>query len=114
MSLVRAASHFANPSVLWPPNNKLVSVTVSVSLSDSLSGAAGFTLVSATSNEPDSGLGDVQGFAPGTASTSGQFRAQRLGSENGRVYRLKYSGADRAGNSATCTTTVSVPHDQEN
>jgi hypothetical protein len=102
----------ADPSVLWPPNNKLVSVTVSVSLSDSLSGTAGFTLVSATSNEPDSGLGDIQGFAAGTASTSGQLRAQRLGSGNGRVYTLKYSGTDRAGNSATCSTTVSVPHDQ--
>jgi PKD repeat protein len=102
----------ANPSVLWPPDNKLVSVTVSVSLSDSLSGTAGFTLVSATSNEPDSGLGDIQGFAAGTASTSGQLRAQRLGSGNGRVYTLKYSGTDRAGNSATCSTTVSVPHDQ--
>jgi hypothetical protein len=104
----------ANPSVLWPPNNKLVSVTVSVSLSDSLSGPAGFTLVSATSNEPDSGLGDIQGFAPGTASTSGQLRAQRLGSGNGRVYTLTYNGTDRAGNSATCSTTVSVPHDQGN
>jgi len=102
----------ANPSVLWPPDNKLVSVTVSVSLSDSLSGPAGFTLVSATSNEPDSGLGDVQGFAAVTASTSGQLRAQRLGSGNGRVYTLKYNGTDRAGNSATCSATVSVPHDQ--
>jgi hypothetical protein len=45
----------ANPNVLWPPNNKLEPVNVSLSVTDTLSGAAGFTLVSVTSNEPDSG-----------------------------------------------------------
>jgi hypothetical protein len=102
----------ARPSVLWPPNNKLVAVNASLTVSDSLSGPAGFKLVSATSNEPDSGQGDIQGFTPGTASTSGQLRAQRLGSGNGRVYTLMYSGTDKAGNSSTCAATVTVPHDQ--
>lgn len=102
----------ASPNVLWPPNNKLKPVNVSVNVADSLSGPAGFTLVSVTSNEPDSGQGDVQGFVTGTPSTNGQLRAQRLGSGNGRVYTFAYNGTDRAGNSASCTTTVSVPHDQ--
>lgn len=102
----------ASPNVLWPPNNKLVSVNLSVTVSDALSGPAGFTLVSVTNNEPDSGQGDVQGFVTGTASTSGQLRATRLGSGTGRVYTLTYSGSDKAGNTASCTTTVAVPHDQ--
>jgi len=102
----------ASPNILWPPNNKLVPVSVSVNATDALSGSAGFTLVSVTSNEPDSGQGDIQGFLTGTVSTSGQLRAQRLGSGTGRVYTFTYSGADRAGNTASCTTTVSVPHDQ--
>jgi hypothetical protein len=102
----------ASPNVLWPPNNKLVPVNVSVTVTDTLSGSAGFTLVSATSSEPDSGQGDIQGFVTGTGATSGQLRAQRLGSGAGRVYTLTYSGADRAGNTASCTTTVTVPHDQ--
>jgi hypothetical protein len=102
----------ASPNVLWPPNNKLVPVSVSVTVTDALSGPAGFTLVSVTSNEPDSGQGDIQGFATGTSSTSGQLRAQRLGSGSGRVYTFTYSGSDRAGNTASCGTTVSVPHDQ--
>jgi hypothetical protein len=102
----------ASPNVLWPPNNKLVPVNASVTVSDALSGPAGFTLVSVASNEPDSGQGDIQGFAAGTASTNGQLRAQRLGSGNGRVYIFTYSGSDRAGNTTSCTTTVSVPHDQ--
>lgn len=101
----------ASPNVLWPPNNKLVPINVSVLVNDSLSGAAGFTLISVTSNEPDSGQGDIQGFTTGIASTSGQLRSQRLGSGTGRVYTLTYSGSDRAGNTASCTTTVTVPHD---
>jgi hypothetical protein len=102
----------ASPNVLWPPNNKLVPVNVSIMMNDALSGPAGFTLISVTSNEPDSGQGDIQGFVPGTASTDGQLRAQRLGSGTGRVYTFTFSGADRAGNTASCTTTVFVPHDR--
>jgi hypothetical protein len=102
----------ASPNVLWPPNNELVPVNVSVNVTDSLSGPAGFNLVSMTSSEPDSGLGDIQGFVVGTPSTSGQLRAQRLGSGSGRTYTFVYSGTDRAGNATSCTTTVVVPHDQ--
>jgi uncharacterized repeat protein (TIGR01451 family) len=104
----------AIPSILWPPNNKLVPISTSVTVSDALSGSGGFTLVSVTSNEPDSRQGDIQGFVTGTASTTGFLRAQRLGSGTGRVYTLTYSGADGAGNTALCTTTVLVPHDQGN
>src|SRR6266567_4247855 len=104
----------ASPNVLWPPNHKLVPVTFSLNVTDSLSGPAAFILVSVTSNEPDSGQGDIQGFVTGTASTSGQLRAQRLGSGTGRVYAFTYSGSDRAGNTASCTTTVTVPNDQGN
>ena len=102
----------ATPNVLWPPNNKLVPVSASVTVTDTLSGAAGFRLNSVTSSEPDSGQGDIQGFAPGTPSTSGQLRAQRLGSGSGRVYTLNYVGVDKAGNSYTCASIVRVPHDQ--
>jgi hypothetical protein len=104
----------ASPDILWPPNNKLVPINVSVTVTDALSGSAGFRLVSVTSNEPDSGLGDIQRFVTGTASTSGQLRAERLGSGNGRVYTFTYSGSDKAGNTASCTTAVTVPHDQGN
>jgi hypothetical protein len=100
------------PNVLWPPSNKLVPVTATVIVTDSLSGSAGFNLLSVTSNEPDSGQGDIQGFVTGTPSVVGELRGQRLGSGTGRVYTFTYGGLDRAGNPATCTTTVTVPHDQ--
>src|SRR5262249_4566224 len=104
----------ASPSVLWPPNNTLVPINVSVTVTDSLSGPQGFTLVSVKSNEPDSGQGDSQGFVPGSSSTSGQLRAQRLGSGSGRVYTFTYNGFDLARNATSCVTTVTVPHDQGN
>ena len=47
-----------SPAQLWPPNHKFVPVTVSVTVADAESGPAGFTLLSAVSNEPDNGLGD--------------------------------------------------------
>jgi hypothetical protein len=105
------------PNVLWPPNHQLVTVTASVTVTDALSGPAGFTLTSVASNEPDMGLGsgdipnDIQGFEVGTASTTGQFRAERAGTGTGRVYTLIYTGHDVAGNRATCSTAVSVPLD---
>jgi hypothetical protein len=108
----------AAPNLLWPPDHKLVNVTTDVTLTDSLSGGAGFVLLSAASNEPDNGLGDgdtpndVQGFVAGTASTRGQLRSERSGRGAGRVYLLNYQGKDRAGNTAACATAVTVPHDQ--
>lgn len=101
---------------LWPPNRKLVAVQATVTVTDALSGAAGFTLTQATSNEPDNGLGDgdtagdIQGFAVGTADASGQLRAERSGNGTGRIYSLAYAGADLAGNTAPCTTGATVPH----
>jgi len=101
----------ASPAVLWPPDNKLVPISTTVTVTDAGSGPAGFTLVSVTSNEGDAGS-ESTGWAPGTPDTSGQLQAARLGSGNGRVYTLTYQGRDNAGNTANCSATVTVPHDQ--
>ncbi len=108
----------ATPSVLWPPDHKLVSASTAVKVTDSLSGSAGFLLQSATSNEPDDGLGDgdtandIQGWDIGTPDISGWLRAERSGLGSGRVYTLIYQGTDKAGNAANCTSFVTVPHDK--
>ena len=39
------------------------------------------------------------------------LRAERSGKSNGRVYTLTYKAEDQAGNTATATATVTVPHD---
>ena len=110
-SRLDSADETAVSSTLWPANGKLVPVSVAVHVTDALSGAAGFTLVSATSNEPGANA-DIQGFTIGAASDTGFLRASRLGSGSGRIYTLTYEGSDRAGNIASCTTSVLVPHDQ--
>ena len=100
----------ASPSVLWPPNGRLVPIAVAVNVDDAGSGAAGFVLTDVTSDEPDGSA--IQGFAVGTPGVSGMLAASRLGNGHGRTYTLTYTGYDAAGNSRLCQTTVSVPHDQ--
>ncbi|MGE0041499.1 MAG: membrane dipeptidase [Vicinamibacterales bacterium] len=101
----------ADTPVLWPANNKLVPVSVALSLSDGLSGGVTYVMSEASSNEPGAG-GDIAGFTvPGVAVT-GALRATRRGNGAGRIYTLGYTGTDLAGNSASCATVVAVPHDQ--
>jgi hypothetical protein len=66
-------------------------------------------LTSATSNEP--GVDDIQSFTIGEADVRGLLRAQRDGSGTGRIYTLRYTVTDVAGNTSACDTQVSVPHD---
>jgi len=107
-----------NAPSLWPANHKMVAVQFGVAVNGGLSGAAGFKLLSATSNEPDNGLGDgdtaddIQSFSFGTADVTGMLRAERSGRGTGRVYSLFYQGADLAGNVTPCTSLVRVAHDQ--
>jgi probable HAF family extracellular repeat protein len=94
-------------------NHKLVDIVASVDVADSGSGADGFTLVSVTSNQADSGLGpddlpgDIQGWDNGTDDTSGQIRTERYRKD--RIYTLTYHGKDLAGNTGACQATVTVP-----
>jgi probable HAF family extracellular repeat protein len=114
-TLAPSAACNVTPNELGIPanNHKLVDITVSVDVTDSGSGADGFTLVSVTSNQADSGLGpddlpdDIQGWDTGTNDTSGQLRTERYRKE--RIYTLTYLGKDLAGNTKACQATVSVP-----
>ncbi|GAB6937967.1 hypothetical protein ACQP60_08255 [Isoptericola variabilis] len=93
--------------VLWPPNGKLVDVSVDVDLRDGVLGPRAFELVDVAGG----GDGDVSGFVPGTPSTSGQLRAERAG-DGDRVYALTYAGHDELGRAVGCTVDVTVPHDR--
>lgn len=97
---------------LWPPNHRLVQVA-SITASDSLSGPAGPPIVTATSNEPTSGIGDGDP-APDIVISGGvvEVRAERAGSGPGRTYTITGTVTDFAGNTTTATATCQVPHDQ--
>ncbi len=99
------------PSLLWPPNGKLVPVQVDVRVADQLSGPAGFALTDVRVSA-DVAADDVAGFEIGAADEEGLLRAKRPGWASERVYELVYVGRDAAGNEAGCAARVLVPHDQ--
>ncbi len=105
-----------SPSVLSPPNHKLVTISATVTAVDECDPDPQIELVSVTSNEPDNGVadgdkpGDVAGAAVGTDDRSFRLRAERAGTGAGRVYTVTYRASDASGNTSQSTATVRVPH----
>jgi hypothetical protein len=103
---------------LWPPNHKLVPITVDVQVMDACDSSATFVLTSITSDEPDNGLGDgdtandIQGADFGTPDTEFFLRAERQGGQDGRTYTIVYTATDASFNTTESVVTVEVAHDQ--
>ena len=99
-----------SPKVLWPPNNKMVNVTVDAKVSDACDENPRWKIVSVTSNQSAGKDVDIKITGQHTVS----LRAQRTGKDkDGRTYTIKVVALDDAGNkSAPETVTVTVPHDQ--
>jgi hypothetical protein len=102
----------ASPSTFWPPNNKLVPVTVSVTVNDDADPNSMVTLVSITCNDACIPAQDVAGATLNTDDRAFELRATRKGEGIGRTYTITYSAKDGSGNATTAQTTVRVPHDQ--
>ena len=105
-------------ATIWPPNhNRMVSLNLSVSVTDGCAGgaipASACRITNITSDEAVNALGDGNTdpdwtFGPGL---TGALRAERSGTGDGRVYTISVVCADAQGNdSAPLTTTVTVPH----
>jgi hypothetical protein len=103
----------ASSTSLWPPNHKMVPITLTASASDAV-GVSSLKIISTTSNEPDNGLGDgdTAGDIEITGALTLNLRAERSGTGNGRVYTITVEAKDAAGNATTKTVTVSVPKSQ--
>src|SRR5262249_24077788 len=95
------------PDTLWPPDGKLVPVSVSVSSSDTCDPSPSCALTPITSNEPITPA-DAQITGPLTA----QLAARPRGAASGRLYTLAVQCTDASGNAAPATAPVSVSHDQ--
>jgi Tol biopolymer transport system component len=104
----------ASPNVLWPPNHKMVPVTLSVSVSDNCDDALNSQIITVSSNEPANGLGDGD-MAPDweiTGDLTVNLRAERSGTGSGRVYTITVMCTDAYGNSLTEFLNVTVPHNK--
>jgi len=97
----------ATPSVLWPPNHKMSSVSVNVTATGTLAPSCQISAV--TSNEG--------GVIPGEAEWEVtqplvlNLRAERKGDGPGRAYTVTVTCTNDGG-SASRTVAVVVPHDQ--
>ena len=101
-----------SPNTLWPPNEKLVSVTAAIAVQDDYDPEPEIKLESITATETLTD-GDIQDAQLITDDRSFSLAAKRAGTNQaGRIYTITYSATDASGNKATASATVSVPHDQ--
>jgi hypothetical protein len=102
----------ASPSVLEPPNHKMVEIILTPQVTDnSLSVQCG--IVEVTSNEPINGTGDGD-QEPDWQYLPGQplqvlLRAERAQNGVGRTYTIRVRCSDPQGNSTEGIATVFVP-----
>jgi len=108
------ASLTVDPAVLWPPNHKMVTVSVSVDVSDQCDASPSCRISSVESNEPVDGEGDGN-TAPDwtiTGDLTADLRAERSGTGSGRVYTVTVECTDAAGLTSTSSVDVLVPKSQ--
>src|SRR6266446_6647949 len=105
----------AKPSMLWPPNGKMVSVTVSGTIKDNGSGIDPIGAMFSVVDE----YGIVQPSGRVTLGSGGNYslnvllQASRRGDDSdGRQYTITVTAKDSAGNKGSASTFVIVPHDQ--
>jgi len=96
----------ATPSVLRPPNHRMVSVAIGVTAHDNCNATVSCAIRSVTSNQRI----DADDFR--ISGLTVRLRAERSGQRKDRVYTVGVACTDAAGNRSTSAVTVTVPHDQ--
>lgn len=104
----------ANPSVIWPPDHKMIDITVNYDVTDDFTAASDIvSSVEVSSNEPvnTTGDGNTEPDIEIVDTHHSRLRARRSGTGNGRIYTITIICQDSAQRSSTRTTTVVVPKD---
>lgn len=103
----------ATPSVLWPPNHRLVDTALGYSVQDNCTAPTSIQCdVGTTSSEAVNGTGDGD-TAPDwvvVGPKQVKLRAERSGNGPGRTYTITATCRDAAGLASSGSTTVTVPH----
>lgn len=108
-------SAYANPSSLWPPDHKMVSIAI-LGVSDPNSEDVTTTITSVTQDEATDGTGDGDTSPDAEIQSDGSvlLRNERSGRGNGRVYEIHFTTVvAHGGGSCTGSVKVSVPHDKK-
>jgi hypothetical protein len=98
-----------SPTNLWPPNHRMVDVTITVNAVDLVDASPTVQITSVSSNQPINGTGDGD-VSPDwiiTGATTLQLRAERASGAD-RIYTITYTVTDFSGNVTTGTLTVTV------
>ncbi len=108
----RCGQAYASTSVLWPPDHRMVPVSVR-GVTNPANEPLTIAITGVTQDEPVNGLGDGD-TAPDALiqGSSVLLRAERAGGGDGRVYRIHFRASDDLGVPCTGSVAVSVPHDQ--
>jgi hypothetical protein len=109
----------ANLTTLWPPNHRMVDITIRANASDNSGRPVALTAV-VTSNEPQDGLGDGDMSPDWTEPVIDQIngvitlklRAERSGRGTGRIYTITIIATDASGNHSQARVEIKVPHDR--
>jgi hypothetical protein len=102
-------------TVLWPPNHKLHTVTVTGG-TDPEGGAVTVAVTGVTQDEAldttADGKTSPDADHTGLSANAVRLRSERSATGDGRVYRLTVTATDTGGASCSTTLFVGVPHDQ--
>jgi hypothetical protein len=103
----------ASPNLLWPPNHKLVPVAIA-GVADPNNDQVTLTITGVTQDEPVNGVED--GDTSPDAVPQGEtvlLRAERTGTDNGRVYEVTFTATDSQGGQCMGSVTVCVPPNRQ-
>jgi hypothetical protein len=101
----------ASPNLIWPPNHKMVSVSVTVVAVDTVDPAPVSRIISVTSSQPVNGNGDGNTSPDWTITgpLTVDLRAERAQGQD-RLYTITVETSDFSGNKTQSTVTVLVSH----
>jgi hypothetical protein len=109
----------ADKNMLWPPNHKMMDLTIAASATDNSGGSV--TLEAwVVSSEPENGQGDGHTAPDWTEPSIDQengiitlgLRAERSGKGSERIYTVTIAASDEYGNYASVDVEILVPHDK--